>query len=156
MVEFALVIGPFLTLLLGLFEILLIFFFGIMLDQNTQDVARLIRTGNIEQTITKAEFETQVCEHAALLPDCSSRLAVSAQVAGDFESGAFENPYDEDGGFAPDELTFDIGGADDVVVMQVFYEWEVITPLIGKLLSNTQSGEGTLLVATVAMKNEPF
>ena len=53
---------------------------------------------------------------------------------------------------------YDPGGAGDIVVVRVFYEWDLIAELpniIGLGLGNMSNGN-RLLTASAAFRNEPF
>ena len=62
---------------------------------------------------------------------------------------------DADGNLDDSDFDFDMGEANDIVVVRAFYEWELITPILSAPLSN-MSNDRRLLQATVAFRNEPF
>ena len=52
-------------------------------------------------------------------------------------------------------MTFNMGGAGDIIVVRAFYAWPVLTPTFGQSLVN-MNGNSRLLTAAMAFKNEPF
>jgi Flp pilus assembly protein TadG len=64
-------------------------------------------------------------------------------------------PIDDDGELDDSEFGFDAGGPSCIVLVRVFYEYDVITPVLGPGLSN-MSGNRRLLNAAAAFRNEPF
>ena len=67
-----------------------------------------------------------------------------------------ENASHIDGGgnFDP-SMNYNPGGAGQVVVVRLFYQWPVYVSLVGFNLSNMSGGK-RLLVATAAFRNEPY
>ena len=72
----------------------------------------------------------------------------------DFGAAQGNDPL-QDGDVNDDDLQFDAGQGNDIVLARVFYEWQIITPVIGAPLSN-MNGDRRLLQASVAFRNEPF
>ena len=57
----------------------------------------------------------------------------------------------------PDAFIFEPGEEREIVLVRVFYEWQIITPVIGNYggFANL-SGNKRLLASSVAFRNEPF
>lgn len=154
-VEFALVAAPFLTLLVGLMEISMIFIALTTMEHGVAEAARRIRTGELQETgATATTFKQLVCDNTFGVLDCNSRLKVDVRVFDDFGSTQADSPI-KDGAVDDSKLQFDAGEGSDIVLARVFYEWEIITPLISKPLAN-MNGNKRLLQASVAFRNEPF
>ena len=68
-----------------------------------------------------------------------------------------DNPsaIDGDGNLDDSDFEFSPGNANEIVVVRVFYEWELLTPVLSAPLANMSNGR-RLLQATVAFRNEPF
>lgn len=155
MVEFALVAAPFLVLLVGLLEVCLIFIVTTTLEHGAAEASRRIRTGELQNSGASAEgFKTIVCENTFGMLDCGKRLMVDVRVFDDFGNTSGGDPL-KDGEVDDDNLQFDAGSGSDIVLARVFYEWNIITPVIGTPLSN-MNGNKRLLQASVAFRNEPF
>jgi len=155
-VELALVSFPFFLLFLALIEIGMIFFANLTLDIAVSDAARDIRTGEVQNGGGQSQFETAVCDRIKIFMSCGGELHFDVRTFEDFDDVDLTDPNDGDGvdtsGFG-----FDPGEERDVVMVRVFYEWKIITPLIGEYghFAN-MSGNRRLLTSTAAFRNEPF
>ena len=153
--EFAIVAGPFLLLLLGIFAVAFVFAGNMALENAAEQGAQLIRTGEAQtQGFDAARFKTEVCKYLTTPLSCGG-LRLDVRTFANFGSATLTNPLDSSGnlksgfGYAPG-----VGG--DVVVVRAFYEWDVLAALPPIIrLSNMASGN-RLLIATVAFRNEPF
>ncbi|MEM9054639.1 MAG: TadE/TadG family type IV pilus assembly protein [Pseudomonadota bacterium] len=155
-VEFALIATPFFFLLFGLLEVCVLFIMSSVLEHGVNEAARSIRTGEMQQNgFGQAVFKAAICAELFDLLDCDAKLQLDVQTFSNFSTTDNPNPIDGDGNLNSDSFGFDPGGANEIVVVRVFYEWELITPLLTKPLSN-MSGDRHLLQATAAFRNEPF
>ncbi len=154
-VEFALVAAPFLVLLVGLLEVCLIFIATTTLEHGAAEASRRIRTGELQNSGASAEkFKQIVCDNTFGLLDCGERLMVDVRVFDNFGTASGNDPI-KDGSVDKDSLEFDSGEGSDIILARVFYEWNIITPVIGTPMSNLD-GNKRLLQASVAFRNEPF
>ena len=152
-VEFALIAAPFLALLLAIFETALLFLTQQALQTGTAQAARLIMTGQAQtQNMTVAQFKQLVCNDSTALINCAS-LFVNVQKFATFSSISTLNPV-QNGAFNPALLNYNFGGAGDIELVQVFYEWPIYVGPLGFNLSS-MNGNIHLLVATAAFRNEP-
>ena len=154
-VEFALVAVPFTYLLIGIVEMSIMFAGSANLHSATNAAARLVRTGQAQQSAGNPEdvFRDRLCENVDILLDCS-RLqyeVISMDGFGDF--AMHQAQYDEDGNLI--SQGFDAGGSSDVVLIRVAYRYPFIVPIIGNLLADG-NGMTKLLLSTVVMQNEPY
>lgn len=153
--EFALVAAPFLVMLIGLFEVCLIFIATTTMEHGIAEAARRIRTGELQQSGASATtFKNLICDNTFGILDCDNKLKVDVRVFSDFGSAQGDDPI-QDGKVDDSKLGFDAGEGSDIVLARVFYEWQIITPVIGKPMSN-MDGDKRLLQAGVAFRNEPF
>lgn len=152
-VEFALIAPPFFALLLALFEVGMVFFSGSVLENAVNDSARLIRTGQAQSGgFSKASFRNSVCQNLSMF-DCN-KLVVSVETFQSFAGiGNPSSPLDANGNLKT-SFPFDMGVGGDIVLVRVFYEWELIAPKL-TLLSNMGTGNRLLTTAQV-FRNEPF
>ncbi|MCW5724728.1 MAG: pilus assembly protein [Maricaulaceae bacterium] len=154
-VEFAMIAGPFLLLLLGLIEVALVFFAGNVLENATMEAARQVRTGQMQSAgAGAAEFRQRVCDRFEIIGDCGE-LRVDVRVFENFSTVQGGNPLNDDGELNEDGFGFDPGGAGDIVLVRVFYPWRLNVPSLGFGLSN-MPGNQRLLIAATAFRNEPF
>ncbi len=151
--EFAIVAPVFFLLLFGIIETGLIFFASTDLENATNTVARLIRTGQA-QGMSAADFRTQVCNDIAPLLGCNSNLQVDVESFSQFSGNSFSNPI-VNGGLDPNLNNFSPGNAGDVVLVRTFYKWSIITPLLQPFLANLTGGQH-LISSTASFRNEPF
>lgn len=152
-IEFALVSLPFFGLLFAIIETGLIFFVGQMLDSSTSDVARLIRTGQAQQSgMTEQQMKDEICSGMANLVNCQSNLRIDVRTYTSFGSVSLASPLDGSGNFQA--MQFDVGGASDIVVVRAFYTWPTFVTLL-PTSSDLPSGD-RLLASVSAFRNEPF
>jgi Flp pilus assembly protein TadG len=155
-VEFALVAGPFFFILFGLIEVMMIFLLSATLENGVSEAARQIRTGQVQADGSDATaFRTVVCGNLFGLMDCGARMRVDVRIFNDFTNTTNNSPVDGDGNIDDAQFVFEPGEAGDIVLVRVFYEWNVITPVLGAPLSNMNGGK-RLLQAATAFRNEPF
>lgn len=159
-VEFAIVVFPFLAILFAIIEVALVFFAGQVLETATADSARLIMTGQAQNAkMDAAKFKDDVCGRLHALFDCEDGVHIDVRNYSDFEGGLALNPpsYDMDAEtldlvnfqeFAP-------GKQGDIVVVRIVYEWPTFVRFLGFDLSTLANGN-RLLMATAAFRNEPY
>lgn len=151
-IEFALVVSPFLLLLVGTLEISVMFFASAVIEGATKEAARQIRTGQIQgEADPLAAFQTELCDSLYNVIDCTD-VVFNVQTFANFGAVSMAVEVDEDGeiintGFAP-------GGSSAVTVVRAIYRWDFITPLIGNVIPAGLGGH--LIVSTVAFQNEPY
>ena len=162
-VEFAMIAPPFMLLLMGLVEVTISYFASVTLENGLQTVARQIRTGEVQaQNLTAAQFKSKLCDQVSPLVPCDANLYVDARVFDNF--GATQTPpppLDPVTHKINPAFTFNPGTAGSIVLVRIFCVWSMKTPLLGHLLSNMTSSDGStgndILLGTAAVfKNEPF
>lgn len=152
-IEFALIAPPFFALLLALFEVGLVFFSGSVLENAVNDAARLIRTGQAQAgSFSKSSFQNEICKNVVMF-DCG-KLVVDVETFQNFSGiGIPDDPLDSSGNLKTN-FPFNMGVGGDVVLVRVFYEWELMAPKL-TLMGNMGSGNRLLSTAQV-FRNEPF
>lgn len=153
-VEFALLGIPFFALLFALIEVCVIYFATANLDSVVAEAGRLIRTGQVQSTgMSKSQFKDYICGELTLISDCQSSLRVDVRNFTSFNSVSYPPLVDADGKIV-DNTVFQPGTAGDIVLVNVFYSYGIVSPgMVG--LSNVEGG-GRLISAAVAFRNEPF
>jgi len=155
-VEFALIATPFFFLLFAIVEITMVFFTSTALDQANMDVARKIRTGEFQSTgASSADFVTQVCDNMSGLITCNGNVSVDIRTFKGFGDVVVNNPINANGKLAKGSFQFNPGNAGDIVLVRVFYTWQLNTPMIGNVFANL-SDNRRLIVSSLAFRNEPF
>jgi Flp pilus assembly protein TadG len=158
-VEFALILMPFLVLMFGVLEVAMMFFVSSTLEAAVGDSARLIRTGQFQSDpIAVADpvsaFQAEIENRTFGVMNLDEGLHFDVRTFNNFD-GVTGNTGIEDiaAGNPPDE--FDPGGAEEIVVVRAYYEWRIMTPLMGPLMAN-MGGDRRVLAASAAFRNEPF
>ncbi|HXG78115.1 MAG TPA: TadE/TadG family type IV pilus assembly protein [Methyloceanibacter sp.] len=153
--EFALVAVPLLLLLFGIFQVALIYLGNLAIEGAAAQGARLIRTGQAQmQGLNANTFKEKVCEQLPAFLTCA-KLQVDVRRFNNFGSTQLTNPLDDSGNMKS-SFSYDPGNAGDVVVVRVFYAWDVTAEFPSLLNMSNMSGNQRLLMATVAFRNEPY
>jgi len=154
-VEFALVAPVFFALLFAIIETALMFFASQVLETITQNSARMIVTGQAQSSsYTQTQFKTYVCGQIPALFNCGS-LYVDVESYKAFSNIALSTQIDSSGNFINNNMQYSPGGPGDIVVVRLFYPWQLFVTGLGFNMSNL-SGSQRLLVATAAFQNEPY
>jgi len=69
--------------------------------------------------------------------------------------GTMSTQIDANGNFVNNNMQYSPGGPGDIVVVRLFYPWQLFVTGLGFNMSNL-SGSQRLLVATAAFQNEPY
>jgi Flp pilus assembly protein TadG len=155
-VEFAFVAPVFLLFLFGILEAGIISFGNAELQHATDDLARLVKTGQVQSaSMSAATFRTTLCAEITPLFACDSNLQIDVESYSSFSSASFSNPIKSDGTLDPTLDNFSPGNAGDIVLVRVFYTWNILDPLLKPFFKNMSNGD-RLISATVAFRNEPF
>jgi Flp pilus assembly protein TadG len=154
-VEFALVAAPFLALVFAIMESALVFFAGQALETAAADSARLIMTGQAQtQGYTEQKFKEAVCAKIVALFNCEVGLKVDVKSYTKFADANLPKPIDDKGNLTISP-GYNPGGASQITVLRLVYEWPVYVSLAGLNLTDIK-GSHRLLMATVVFCNEPF
>ena len=100
-------------------------------------------------------FKNAVCAELFDLLDCDSKLRFDVKTFDSFGNSEDISPIQPDGTVDYDNFGYQPGDSNDIVVVRVFYEWELLTPVLSAPLAN-MAGNKRLLQSTVAFRNEPF
>jgi Flp pilus assembly protein TadG len=158
-VEFALILLPFLVLMMGILEVAIMFFVASTLEAAVGESARLIRTGQFQadpQAVADpvGVFREEVGRRTFGMINLDDGLYFDVRTFSDFDSvNANSGLQDIISGNPPD--TFDPGGAEEIVVVRAYYEWQIMTPLMAPIMANL-GGDRRVVAASAAFRNEPF
>lgn len=156
-VEFALVAIPLFWMIFGMIE------FGAMslaqtsLDNAVTQAGREIRTGVAQgNALTKAQIEAKICGHlnAIMSLECDGNLFLDVDRYDSFASVGNGSPL-VNGSIDTGQLGYTPGGANEVILVRAYYQWQVFTPLFGAILANMNDGR-RLVVSSMLFRNEPF
>ena len=155
LVEFALIALPFFMMFMAIVELGLLFFATLTLENGLAVASRQIRTGELELSGGGPdEFREVVCEGVDAMLSCAPEdLMVDVRVFDQFSNVNFDDPLAD--GDLEDDMQFNAGTAEDIVLVRVFYRWQLLTPLIGDYFK-TEGQEYRLLNANMAFRSEPY
>lgn len=156
-VEFAMVAIPFLMLLFGIMIVGLFYFTTFSLENAVEEAARLIRTGQVQESgMTAADFKKEVCDRAPPFVDCVGKMRVNVQNYTGFGTIVTPSCVDTGGDLvAPEGTSFNAGGSGDVVLVTVCYEWELAGQLPFLKLGTMDNGSA-LIQASTTFRTEPY
>ena len=154
-IEFAFLAMPYLLLSLGIIEMSLMFASESLLEGATSRAARVVKTGQLQQSATENmenEFREKICTYAPVLIKCND-IIIEARVMDNFaDYGAMQPSFDEDGMMTSNG--FALGGSSQKVLIRVAYNYTAITPLVGQMLWGADSSR--LFMSTIVLQSEPY
>lgn len=154
-IEFALMIVPYLMLTLSIIELSMMYAAGSLLEGATGSAARMIRTGQLQQTEgedPEAMFRQAICNYATVLVNCDDIVIEARPMTSFNDYEEMEPVYDEDGNLVPSG--FDAGGSSQRILVRASYRYHMMTPFIGMLLTGPTSSR--LFVSTIVLQVEPY
>lgn len=154
-IEFSLLSIPYVFLTIGVIEISIMYAAASMLEGATGSAARLIRTGQVQQSVSvdpQDMFRDALCRYAQALVNCNDiqTEVITLNSFGDAEN--FNPTFDENGAFI--SSGFNAGGVNDRVLIRTVYTFDMMTPLVGRLLTG---GTGSrTLISSIVLQTEPY
>jgi Flp pilus assembly protein TadG len=154
-VEFAIVAPIFFALLFAILETGIMFLAGQVLQTVTQQSARMILTGQAQTaSYTSSQFATYVCSQVPALFTCAN-IVIDVESYPSFTAVTLSNQIDGNGNFISTNLGYNPGGAGDIVIVRLFYQWPLFVTGLGWNPANL-AGNKRLLIGTAAFRNEPY
>jgi Flp pilus assembly protein TadG len=154
-IEFALLAGPFLLIVLGLIEIGVQYFASTSFESAVQRSARLIRTGQAQaQAMDLSSLRKTVCDDIYNLFDCMNNTAFQVSILSSMTSVPADSAVDKDGKFVLEE-SFSSGQGSDYVLVRGYYQFRPLLDVFGVIRTRLANGN-YLYGATVLFRNEPF
>jgi Flp pilus assembly protein TadG len=156
-VEFAIIAPVFFAIVFAIIETGLVFFANGVLENGTLTVARLIRTGQVQnQNMTQNQVFTQLCNEISMLLSCdTTKLQLDVRTYSSFATTAFPNPITAQGTLDTTQNTYSPGNPCSIVVVRAFYVWQLYTPIFGNYFSNMANNQ-RLVTSAYAFRNEPY
>ncbi len=155
-VDFALVLLPFLMVLMAIIESGLVLLAGSVLDTATANSARLILTGQAQSAgWSVTQFKNSVCANLTVMFNCSGALYIDVEHYSSFSSISLPAVTDANGNLLPNNFNFSPGNPGDIVVVRLIYQWPIFASALGIGLVNG-AGNTYTLVSTAAFRNEPY
>ena len=151
-IEFSLLVVPFVFITLGIIEVSLMFLSASIVEGATDSAARLIRTGQIQQSSGDPEdmFRDALCVYTTALVNCDDLTFEVLTM--DSYSDYTDAVYDSDGSMI--SQGFDPGGSNNKVIIRVSWRYEMITPVIGTILNGADGA--TTFLSTIVLQSEPY
>lgn len=156
-VEFALVVFPFLFLLFAILELGLIVTVNLVLENAVLDASRLVRTGQAAgQKMTAEQFKTALCNSMGpFQADCSSRTKIDVRDIPQFRTSPPPDPMSGGATFDDTKLEYLPGQPGSLMLVRVWYSQPIVTPFLGQVFSRLDDGQA-IMMATAAFRNEPY
>jgi Flp pilus assembly protein TadG len=157
-VEFALIAPPFLALLIAIFQMTAFLFAQQALQTAAVAAGRLILTGQVQNaSLTQSQFKTNdVCPLLAAMFTCS-KVYVNVQTYNDFAAASTGAPtltYNGNG-TVNNTWAYNLGSPGQVMVLQLVYQWPIISGPLGSVLPNLGNGTAEM-VGITAFRVEPY
>lgn len=153
-IEFSMLAIPYVMLTVAIIELSISFASATLLEAATNSAARMIRTGELQQSSEDPEtmFRDQICDYATVLINCNDVIIEVQTMASFSDFGSLAPQFDENGSMV--SRGFSAGGSSDRVLIRVSYTYNMMTPFIGQLLAGQ---DGSLLfMSTIVLQTEPY
>lgn len=161
-VEFGMLAIPFCLLVFAILESCISFAGQQVMANAADDVARRIRTGQIDgDTLDEAKLRQLICNEMQILVAASCPgLEVDLREFDTFaEAATLRIKYTAGDKYSRDldtsEFDVSVGDAMTKNTLRVFYRWPVMTDIMRRSMSTIKDGK-TLHFASVTWQNEPF
>jgi Flp pilus assembly protein TadG len=155
-VDFAVVLVPFLMVLMTMINSALVLLAGQVLQTAATNGGRLIMTGQAQNASdTAAQFKSSVCATLTVMFNCASNLYIDVESFSSFSSISLASPTNANGTVNSGAFGYSPGNPGDIVVVRLIYQWPIIASALTVGLASSANSTNTL-VATVAFRNEPY
>ena len=154
-VEFALLIGPFLFLLLGLMEVSMQYFIATAMDYSVQKTARLVRTGQAQEAnLSVDDLRSAMCEHMLDIFDCTNNSYFSVTELDNLAATSAPLPVDASGDFL-DSNIYEAGHGGSYIIVRGYFQFSPLFDVFGALTPQLANGN-RVVAASALFRNEPF
>ena len=154
-VEFSLLCIPYFMLTIGVIELSMMYAAATLLEGATNSAARLIRTGQIQQSgdpDPEQLFRDALCNYATTLINCNDVVIEVVPMASFSDYDSLAPTYDADGNMV--SQGFDAGGSEDRMLIRTAYRYEMMNPFTGVLLVGPSNSK--LFMSTIVIQTEPY
>jgi Flp pilus assembly protein TadG len=159
-VEFALIALPLVAIIFAALQTAIVMLAQQELNHAADETGRAVMTGQISSTsgqtgyLSQADFQKKVCSYLVTMFNCSN-VMVNMQTASSFSAASTSTPnYATLQKNVWSYQTGSHGATPQVIVLQVMYEWPILSSLLGFNLATLPNGT-RLLMATSVFMNEP-
>ncbi len=156
-IEFGMVAMPFLMMLFGIIGVGLYFFTTFTLENAVEQASRILRTGQAQAAnYNAAQFKAVVCDLVPGHIDCVGKLRVNVKSYPDTTNITPDSlPSCLTNGSLSNANEFNMGGASEVVLVWVCYEWDLAGKIPFIKLGDMSNGS-RLIQATTVFRTEPY
>lgn len=155
-VDFALVLLPFMALLMAIIESAIVLFAGQVLQTATTNAARLILTGQAQNNGWSAsQFQSAVCAQLTVMFNCAQSLYIDVESFPSSSSISLTNVLNANGTLNSNNYQFSPGNPGDFVIVRLIYQWPIFASGLGIGLVTSANNTNTL-TAAAAFRNEPY
>ena len=166
-IEFGFLAPAFLFTMLAIFELGTVLTIQNDLDNATQNAARSVMTGAVQNSVTQptaAQFKTNyVCNNlpASMCTGSGNHIVVSINSFAEANNQFYNYVNTTNSGLIPLDVNatqpYCIGGASAYVYLQVAYPQPLITSILSSISDFIFNGKSTRLITSRAVvRNEPF
>jgi Flp pilus assembly protein TadG len=142
--QFAIIAPVFFMMLFATLETAFVFYADMVLENAVKITGRTIRTGQAQlANKTPGQFRQDICDQVSFLLSCdAAHLYVDVRSFGNFGAADFPPPVDAQGNLNPNLNAYNPGnsgqvpGGNSIVLVRIFYTWQLITPLFSQYFSN--------------------
>ena len=154
-VEFALIAPAFFGLLIAVFETALFLFAQMNLQTAANQAGRYFMTGQAQNGgWTASTIQTNVCPTIQALLTCGN-VQVVVQNYASFAAANTSAPQLYSNGQPVTTFAYNPGTPGEVMVVQLVYQWSVVSGPLGFVLSNLPNGAAEI-VGVAAFRVEPY
>jgi Flp pilus assembly protein TadG len=153
-VDFALVMLPFLAVLMAIIESAIVLLAGQVLQTATTNASRQILTGQAQKSgWSAAQFQNYVCGGLTVMFNCA-KLYIDVRSFPSFTSVVLPSVTNPNGTLT-NNYVFSPGNPGDVVVVRLIYQWPIYASGLG-ISQAILANNANTLVSTAAFRNEPY
>jgi Flp pilus assembly protein TadG len=154
-VEFALIAPIFLGVLIALFQTSVFLFAQMTLQTAAVQAGRYFMTGQAQNGAwTATTIQNKICPQIQALFTCANVIVV-AQNYTSFAAANTSAPQLYNSGQPVTTFAFDPGTPGEVMVVQLVYQWSVVSGPLGFVLSNLPNNAAEIMGVT-AIRVEPY
>jgi Flp pilus assembly protein TadG len=154
-VEFALIAPAFLGVLIALFQTAIFLFGQMVLQTAAVQAGRYFMTGQAQNGgWTASTIRNEVCPTIQALFTCASVIVV-VQSYSSFAAANTSAPQLYSNGQPVTSFSFDPGTPGEIMVVQLVYQWSVVSGPLGFVLSNLPNSAAEIIGVT-AFRVEPY
>lgn len=154
-VEFALIAPAFFALLLAIFQTAIFLFAQMALQDAAMQAARYFMTGQAQNgNWAASDIQTRICPTVQALMTCTNVIVV-VQNYTSFASANTSAPQLYNNGQPVTSFAYSPGTPGQVMVVQLVYQWSVVSGPLGFVLSNLPNSRAEIMGVS-AFRVEPY